>query len=49
MRIDLGHTPGKFLQYAYRLDGGPWSAFSTNQRNMFADLSSGSHMVEVRT
>lgn len=36
------------LQYSYRLDGGPWSAFTPEHGHTFVALPSGPHHFEVR-
>ena len=41
-------TPDGELQYAYRMDGGAWSAFSHLTNEVFQALPSGKHTFEVR-
>ena len=41
-------TPEDQLQYAWRLDGGPWSAFSFKKDVAFQGLPSGDHVFEVK-
>ena len=41
-------TPEKDLQYSYRLDAGPWSAFAGEQSHTFLSLRGGRHHFEVR-
>jgi hypothetical protein len=40
-------TPASGLQFAWRLDGGPWSAFTAATTVTAADLATGSHLFEV--
>ncbi len=41
-------TPDAELQYAYRMDGGEWSAFSSEKNHIFQALGSGDHAFEVK-
>ncbi len=41
-------SDAQWLQYSWRLDGGPWSVFSHENHNTFMSLSSGRHVLEVR-
>ena len=41
-------TPGGGLQFAWRFDGGTWSAFSPNTSATFSTLSEGSHLFQVK-
>jgi hypothetical protein len=41
-------TPDAGLQFAWRLDGGPWSAFMADARVDLTGLSSGSHTFEAK-
>ena len=41
-------TPEEDLQYAWRLDGGEWSAFSAERSRIFQTLASGAHTFEVK-
>lgn len=41
-------TPDDELQYAYRLDQGPWSPFTDKTSAVLLSLSSGRHVFEVR-
>jgi signal transduction histidine kinase/ligand-binding sensor domain-containing protein len=41
-------TPADRLQYAWRVDGGAWSAFSTARSTVLAGISKGEHLIEVR-
>lgn len=41
-------APDQTLQYAYRLDGGEWSAFSSGAFVLLRGLSEGRHLFEVR-
>ena len=41
-------TPQEDLLYAWRLDGGPWSAFSFEQNELLTLLPSGEHTFEVK-
>ena len=43
-----GQTPREELQYSWRLDGGEWSAFTTETGNTFLNLGHGRHSIEVR-
>ena len=42
-------TPPSDLQYSWRLDGGPWSRFTPDDRILLAGLSSGRHTFEARS
>lgn len=44
----LGNTSGENLAFSFRLDGGPWSSFSSDRRHMLTNLSGGVHTLEVR-
>ena len=41
-------TPQENLQYAWRIDNGPWSHFSSKTEQVFASLSGGQHTFEVK-
>ena len=41
-------TPNEELQYAWRLNGGSWSAYSNKTSHIFQALSSGHHTFEVK-
>ncbi len=41
-------TPDEDLQYAWRLDGGQWSPFSSEKNRIFQSLSSGDHTFRVK-
>ncbi len=41
-------TPDEDLQYAWRMDGGEWSAFSPEKGKVFLALSAGRHSFEVK-
>ena len=41
-------TPGRALQYAWRLDGGPWSPFGPEDRMLLNRPAFGDHTFEVR-
>jgi len=41
-------TPNSEIQYAYRLDGGTWSSFSTETSHVFSEIGNGNHMIEIR-
>ena len=41
-------TPPEQLRFAWRLDGGDWSAFTTATTHTFLELSDGDHTLEVR-
>ena len=41
-------TPNEEIQYAHRLDGGDWSAFSHRTSHILQALSSGDHSFEVK-
>jgi len=41
-------TPPDQLQFSWRLDGGPWTPFSSQVSHVFATLESGRHTFEVR-
>lgn len=41
-------TPKEELQYAYRMDGGQWSAYSHRTNQPFFSLPSGNHTFQVR-
>jgi len=41
-------TVGEELEYAWRLDGGAWSAFTRQRSRIFQSLSSGRHRFEVK-
>lgn len=41
-------TPVEQLEYRYRLDGGPWSEFSTATEKTLTGLSEGRHVFEVQ-
>ncbi len=43
-----GSTPDEKLQYAYRMDGGEWSPFSSKVSHIFQTLDSGDHTFEVK-
>lgn len=46
--FDLG-TPTPALQYAWRIDSGSWSNYSSVTTTTFSNLSEGSHRFEVRS
>jgi sugar lactone lactonase YvrE len=41
-------APAAQLQFAWRLDGGPWSSFSSTARVDFATLAAGAHTFEAK-
>ena len=41
-------TPPRRLRYSWRLDGGPWTAWSTEPLARVTDLLNGSHLFEAR-
>jgi hypothetical protein len=41
-------TAASHLQFAYRLDGAPWSPYTTRQMHSFLSLRAGQHRFEVR-
>jgi signal transduction histidine kinase/AraC-like DNA-binding protein/ligand-binding sensor domain-containing protein len=44
----LGETPDDRLLYSYRLNGGDWSRFSSEEHHTFLQLPSGRYTLEVR-
>ncbi|MHB9035901.1 MAG: fibronectin type III domain-containing protein [Armatimonadota bacterium] len=42
-------TPAGLLQYSWRADGGPWSAFSTASSALVTGLAEGPHSFEVKS
>ncbi len=47
--IDRWHaTPDEAMRFSTRLDGGPWSPFSSERRREFPWLKSGMHSLDVR-
>lgn len=44
----LSATPRRFLQYSYRLDGGPWSPFSESNDLIIQKVTDGRHTIEAR-
>ncbi|MGB0371810.1 MAG: ATP-binding protein [Opitutales bacterium] len=47
-RDQWSHTPKASLQYSWRLNGGPWSAYTKATSHAFLDLDDGKHLLEVR-
>ena len=46
---DAWHTtPDDAIQFAYRMDGGAWSSYSSDRNRVFETLSSGTHTFEVK-
>ena len=44
----MSTTPANRLAYSYKLNDGPWSAFSHEQHHTFLNLSNGPYTLEVR-
>ncbi|MGB0373107.1 MAG: response regulator [Opitutales bacterium] len=44
----MDDTPAENVQYSWRLNGGEWSAYSTERAHSFVDLDSGEYLLEVR-
>ncbi len=42
-------TPPRRLRYSWRIDGGPWTAWSAETLARVADLANGSHFFEARS
>ncbi|MGB0372838.1 MAG: ATP-binding protein [Opitutales bacterium] len=42
-------TPREMIQYSWRLNGGAWSPFSSENQHTFVELERGQHRLEVRS